>query len=249
MNQRILLMTSTIQPRAGEPLLARTDPKDRLNDYKKALSFYLTFLGKGIDKIVYVDNSAYDLMPLKELVPDHENRVEFISYFGLDYDLSFGRGYGEFKLLDYAHKNSKTLLAGDKKDLILKITGRYLMLNFGSLLKKMPEGFQFYTNFRNRPVYWADMFFMAWDREFYSTYLYGLYPQLKLDQHGLAPEVIFRKYLEEQGPPDEICRRYPVIPRVDAPKGMNNKGYRNLTNSIKYYARALFNRLFPGFWI
>ena len=129
MAERILLMTSTINPRKGEPLLKRMDPVQRLDDYKKAMMHNLTFLGKGLDKIVYVDNSEADLSELIALCSEHKNKVELISYYGLDYPIAHGRGYGEFKLLDYAMQNSKLINAAKESDQILKITGRYLMIN------------------------------------------------------------------------------------------------------------------------
>jgi hypothetical protein len=64
MPKNILLLTATINPLSGIPSLARADPLLRLGDYSRSLAFYLTQLGKCLDGIVFVENSAYDISSL-----------------------------------------------------------------------------------------------------------------------------------------------------------------------------------------
>ncbi len=44
MAPQVLIMTATITPKSGVPTLMRTDPAERLEDYRRALSFYLEFI-------------------------------------------------------------------------------------------------------------------------------------------------------------------------------------------------------------
>ena len=53
-----LILTSTIDPR-GTHFLKRNKVEDRLNDYKKSFSFWCN--RKEIDKIIFIENSGFDL--------------------------------------------------------------------------------------------------------------------------------------------------------------------------------------------
>ena len=99
-NFNVLLLTATITPPAGVPLLARTDPKARLQDYEKGLQFYLQFINKGIDAIVFAENSNSDVSTLKNIVTQSglQDAVEFLVFGGLDYPPSYGRAYGNLNL-------------------------------------------------------------------------------------------------------------------------------------------------------
>ncbi|MEA3445019.1 MAG: hypothetical protein U9R19_09885 [Bacteroidota bacterium] len=247
---RILLMTATINPRKGEPLLKRTDPDSRRKDYEKAFLFYLDFLGKGIDHILFVENSEADLMDFKDLIPDElQEKVELISFYGLDYPIEHGRGFGEFKLIDYAMQNSTIVKKLNDTDYILKITGRYQMINFGKILKYFPENFDLFCNHRNYPVSWADMFFIAWNKKFYFSFFDGIFNKFKMDENGVAPEVSLREYLSEIGQKIKLVPRYNVIPKLEAAKAMNNQSYQGFANKSKYIFRSALNRLLPWLWI
>ena len=124
--RNVLLLTATVTPPIGMPLLARTDPVQRLQDYTQALRFYLPLLGSTFDSIVLAENSASDISSLRRLAVEKgaQERVEFLSFFGLDHPPSYGRGYGEFKLVDYAMRHSQ-FLNGDAY--VWKCTGRYVV--------------------------------------------------------------------------------------------------------------------------
>ncbi|MCF8374372.1 MAG: hypothetical protein K9H64_22305 [Bacteroidales bacterium] len=247
---RTLLMTATITPRKGEPLLKRTDPESRMQDYEKAFLFYLNYIGKGIDHILFVENSEADLSWMKKLIPEqHQGKVEIISFYGLDYPVEHGRGYGEFRLIDYAMKHSSIIKKSKNSDYILKITGRYQIVNFDKVLKKFPENFDLYCNHRNFPMPWADMFFIAWNKGFYFWHFDKLYEKFKMDENGEAPEVSFRKYLTGIQNEIKLIPRYKTIPAVDAAKAMNNQSYQGFANKSKFYARVIMNKILPWLWV
>ena len=243
-------MTATINPRKGEPLLQRTNPDKRRADYEQALSFYVEFLGGGIDSILFVENSEADLESLKKRIPDNKKDcVEFLSFYGLDYPVEHGRGYGEFKLVDYAMENSSTINKAEQNDKILKITGRYRITNFAKVLVSMPVNFQLYCNHRNYPIRWVDMFFMSFTKEFYATYFHNLYLRFKLDHNNVAPEVSLRIYLDGISRKINMTPRYSVIPKIEAAKGMNNQQYQGFANKGKFMFRVVANKLFPWWWV
>ena len=149
MASNILLLTATIQPPAGVPLLARTNSAARLDDYAKSLRFYLTLLGKCFDAIVFAENSAYNLSVLRELAraAQVDNRVEFISCFGLDIPPSYARAYGEFKLVDHTVANS-SFLGRDDGQIVWKCTGKYLVRNLDLIVRERPRVCDVYCHMR-----------------------------------------------------------------------------------------------------
>jgi hypothetical protein len=105
----ILIMTATITPKADVRSLGRKDPALRRKDYEDALWFYGRLVGQCIDQIVFVENSESDLSSLKAIAEQLNivDKIEFISFAGLDYPQMYGRGYGELFLLDHAMANSR----------------------------------------------------------------------------------------------------------------------------------------------
>jgi hypothetical protein len=112
----ILLMTATITPPDHVPFLQRIDPHVRLQDYEKALKFYLSLMNRCIDSIIFAENSNSDVSVLQAIVDQAgvNEQVEFIVFDGLDYPPSYSRAYGEFKLIDYVMNNSQLINSHDR---------------------------------------------------------------------------------------------------------------------------------------
>ncbi|MCX4188430.1 hypothetical protein [Methylophaga sp. OBS4] len=183
--RNIVLLTATIRPKVDQPKLALTNVDERLADYRKALRFYTEKLKSGIiDNIVFVDNSGYDLDDIKKEYP---GGVEFISFYDLDYPKGYHRGYGEFRLIDYAHDNSVTLARLGDADHVWKITGRYIIKNMERVIRFAPEHVDVYVNSRGN---WIDMEIMSWSAKGYSSYIRNAWqsfagrmpPELKLKE-------------------------------------------------------------------
>ena len=123
----ILILSATIQVPDNARNLKRINVEERKLDYLKAFSFYIDALRNHIiDFIILTDNSGYDLGFLEKTInPDIRHNVELISYHGLDYTPDKGRGFGEFKLLDYTMNHSHIIQQHGNKSIIWKVTGRY----------------------------------------------------------------------------------------------------------------------------
>jgi hypothetical protein len=136
------------------PALARTDPNLRLQDYKTTLRAYLSLLdGGSIDRIVFAENSNADLTELKTLAAEAGvgDRVEFVSFYGLDFDPAKGRGFGEFKLIDHAMSTAECLR--DNADVVVwKCTGRYFVRNLEKLIRKTTVPFDVLCHCRDAGV-------------------------------------------------------------------------------------------------
>jgi hypothetical protein len=70
-----------------------------MNDYIRALRFFCNVCEKVIPRVIFIEYWGSDLFQLHDVVSsaNASHRVEFLSFNGLDYPPSYGRGYGEFK--------------------------------------------------------------------------------------------------------------------------------------------------------
>ena len=97
----VLLMTACIRPseiNIRKHAIWRNDPKIRLNDYKKALDYWLIYPDQRISGIVFVENSGYNLDDLRELVAHgnvYQRKVEFLQYEANEIPPVLHYGYSE----------------------------------------------------------------------------------------------------------------------------------------------------------
>lgn len=188
--KNILLLTSTIRPKPNQPQLKLADPEERLADYARALEFQTRLLARGvIDRIVYADNSGYDLEPLRARFASPA--IEWISFYDLNYDSSFHRGYGEFRLVDRAALDSAALGAMGDADRVWKVTGRYVVENLATVIAATPRSFDLCCEVRGG---WAEMGFMAWSRRGYEQHVRGLWQRFAT---GKVPELILAERLRQ----------------------------------------------------
>ncbi len=246
-----LLLTATITPPPGVPDLRRTDPVLRLGDYADALRFYLTTNRSTIDRIVFADNSNSDLTRLKDLVREIKNQmpVEFISFDGLDHPPANGRGYGEFKMLDYVMANSKIIQSSSATDKIWKVTGRYVITNLCDLIEQAPRNYDVYCNVRRWPKRWMDLYLIAWTKEGYDAVLRGVHHELREDLIRTSPEVRMWDIIHDFFRKANIVPRYNVQPFVEGIVGFDNRSLAGGSNLIKFYLRSFARRYFPWVWI
>ncbi len=113
--------------------LARSDSKDRENDYYNALEKWLT--NTTLD-FVFVENSNADLTRLKELASQHGDRVEFLQFDGNEYERGLGKGHGENIATAYAVDNSIKL---QNEDFIHKVSGRYYLTEIANCIFQLKE--------------------------------------------------------------------------------------------------------------
>ena len=251
-NPNILLLTATITPPPDVPLLRRTDPAVRLDDYVSALKFYLSLVGQCVDYILFVENSNSDISKLKTVVEQANlsESVEFLVFDGLDYPTTYGRGYGEFKLVEYAMNHSITINNQPKESVVWKVTGRYFIRNLCRVIVNKPSNFDVYCNFRNLPPCWADMYLVAWTIQGYQAGLKNIYQEIKDIRGNRTPETHFRKALEQRHETVKIVPRFKVTPRFDGVHGLTNQKFSSKKYFLlKYYVRSVARRIIPWLWI
>jgi len=235
--KNILLLTSTIKPNSNQPQLKLTNPQERLEDYKNALKFYTEQLHKGVlDGIVFVDNSGFDLKCLSDEFLSKD--IEWLSFFGLDYPSDYHRGYGEFKLIDYAFSNSSTLMRLNQNDIIWKVTGRYIVKNLESVLKYAPMQFDLYCDIKNN---WVDMGVMAWSFAGYERLIKDMSENFKT---GMPPELIMGKLIEDQAKSRYcVVTSYYWMPLVIGRRGFDGGQFQGKLTFLKFLLLSCVNWL------
>ena len=251
MASHVLLLTATVTPPAGVPALARVDVADRRADYRRAFSGYLDLLTNGVDRIVFAENSESDISDLADLASEKGagDRVEFLSFNGLDYPPRHGRAHGEFRLIDHVVAHSATIRDGDPDQTVWKMTGRYLVKNLSAMIARCPNRFDLYCNLRDYPRRWADMFLMAWSWRGYQEFLRGLAPHFREDLSRESPEQAFRRLVDEARTRIRVVPRFRQIPVIDGIRGYDNKHYSEGSGAWKHVARRAALSFAPWFWI
>lgn len=236
-------------PPDGVPALKRTDPAQRLQDYAEALQFYLPLLGSTFESIVFAENSASDVTSLQKLVFDAraERHVEFLSFAGLDHPASYGRGYGEFKLVDYAMEHAHSL----RDDaFVWKCTGRYQIKNIAKLVKRRPL-VDIYCHFRNYPQRLCELFLLSFNSRGHKYAIKGMYEHLRND---IIPgvhsneEIAFRQQVDRFPTDISIQRRFRVTPIISGTRGWDNSHYSGEWHP-KIALRRTARVLTPWVWI
>lgn len=246
----VLILTATIAPPLGAIKLARTDPKMRLSDYRKALEFYLACLADGkISGLVFADNSAYDTTELKNLCTEYgvAQKTEFISFEGLDYPPTYGRGYGEFKMIDYVMEHSQIIQQLQPQANIWKVTGRYILDNLEDIIRTCPSDADFYCHCRNIPIRWVDLYVLCWNKNSYNDILRSIYKLIREDNITGSAEQTFRNIIDEQNFQGKIVKRFRTLPKLRGVRGLDNQSYQDM--SAKFFLRKTANFFVPWLWI
>jgi hypothetical protein len=247
----IALITSTISPSPDVLSLKSVNSDARFLQYKAALQFYLNILkySEYLDRILYVDNSGYDLSELRRCVDELglKKYVEFISYQS-DIDASKnGRFFLEINLIDQAFCTSE-LIKESPQAMCWKISGRYIINNFEKILRtcsKIQDCAAFF-NCRNLPDRWTDFFLAGFTADAYSQLIKG---NLSLFEGNTNGEIVLRKMLDDSSRELKIKKRLPVTPFITGTRGYDGASYHSGKNLVKYYIRSLFNRVLPFIWM
>lgn len=250
----LVLLTATVTPPAGVPALLRTEPADRLEDYRRALAFYLGLPASTVDRIVFAENSASDLGVLEALVDERSQGkdVELLSFHGLDYPVEHGRGVGETRLIETALARSRLLGGLGEDGVFWKITGRLRIRNLDRLVATAPENLTLYADFRRFPRPWVDTRVFACTpagfRGLFSRRVERMrHDELARTGYSAPEEWLFGELLPEC-PNGRVVPRLRVEPVIHGYSGFGDD-YARLSRRLWSAARGVSRRLLPGLWI
>ena len=252
----ILVLTATLTPQPDSFQLVRRDPIIRLQDYVTSLQFYLTKVPKVFDRLVFIENSGSDLRPLKDVATalGQNDRVVFVGLNCNDFPSKWGRGYGEFLLLDNGLAQVPGLRSHDR---IWKVSGRLRVLNIERLVRHRPLKFDLYCDLRDVPLIgeafggnkWMDTRCWAATYAFFNSVFRGQCENMKHhDVGGSAEKYLYRLV---RGLPDShmIVPRFRIQPNIAGYSGYANADYQSVGYRAKNMVRAISRRLVPWVWL
>jgi hypothetical protein len=228
-----LLLTATVAPSVGVKNVI-SDAEQRRSEYQAALLFYRTMIGRVIDRIVFVDNSNSDLSDLREYARGYP--IDLISYQGLSYPSAYGYGYGEFSLIQYAMDHIPSI-----QGLIVKVSGRYIVTNLGSVIKSA-KGVHFAGDIWNFRRPWLDLRVLMWTRTGYEALLRDVYLLLRDDVNKIPPEMVLSTHVLRS---DGIAVRTYLAadPMVFGRRGFDGRNWGRGRLAMKRRVRAMFRPL------
>jgi hypothetical protein len=231
----VLLLTATIDPGATI-MVVRRDPLVRLQDYRSALEAWLS--SAAVAKIVFCENSGYDLAPLQRLAtPRVGKEVEFISFSGNQHGATKGKGYAELGMIEHAMQTSELIASSD---VILKCTGRLTVRNATRVLQSMAScDFDVMCSLKHH-LSFADSRLFAATPAFIRDYLR---PKADLidDNAGVYFEHALARATASALADRKRWRPFPVFPRIE---GISGTDGRPMTNSpAKSVTKALYHQL------
>lgn len=245
-----LLLTATITPPQGVTNLARIDPAIRLDDYCRAFDFYCRALAEGtITRLIFSENSGSNISRLRDLTEKYgvSQKTEFICSPDLDYPPEYGRGYGEFKLIDKVMKSSSFIKNLQAHENIWKITGRYVLRNMSTIIATRPSHADFYCHCRNFPIPWIELFVLCWNKQAYGEFLDDIYLQLRENCIQTPSEQGFRRIIDASKSKSKIVKRFRTIPQLEGYRGVDGHRYEKM--DLKLKMRKLANVYAPWLWI
>lgn len=244
----ILLLTATVSPPAGAPLLFRSSPSDRWDDYRKALRFYSGLLKSGVfDRLVVAENSGSSPDSWMSIL-DEEGVADRCEFLGLGRSGACGTRFAEeLRLIQQSIERSRCLRA-NADAVVWKVTGRYIIRNVEQIVQRRPEQFDLYLNCRNVPACWLD-FFIAGFR--WPAFLESGCEDLHLFEASMeSGESILRRRIDEGCYGSlRIVKRIDPIPSVIGIRGVDGARYHGLRLRTKHHARVALNRVAPWLWV
>ncbi len=128
-----LILTACIEPK-NIPFLERKSVSERLSDYKKSFNFWCK--NNNIKKIIFIENSGYNLEYFKNLSKNYKNKeIEIISSnTNNSFDRKLGKGFGEHLILNTLFEKSQLI---KKVDYFIKVSGRFYIKNYNKLYSEL----------------------------------------------------------------------------------------------------------------
>lgn len=218
--RNLLLLTATVQPRAGQPSLTVLHPGRRLAEYEAALAFYSRLLDDGaIDGIVFAENSGFPLARLAAKFP--HPAIEWLAVPPADHPLHYHRGYAEFRLIDDAVRSSRLVQAAGDALRLWKVSGRYEVRNLARVVRWAPRRFDLYGDFRDG---WAEMSMLAWSRRAHDVLMGRVWERFATD---VPPETILAAELRTPGVAAlRIVRSFAWPPFIVGRRGSDGSPYQ-----------------------
>lgn len=246
-----LFLTATITP--PQAAVARNNPQVRLQDYLASLEFYLSLPTVVVDRILFVDNSGSDLTLIEQFVRARaaDKVVELISFQGNDYAVSYGKAYGEFKLLDFGIEHTSLLAESNH---FWKVTGRLRVLNLADMVSAVTNNYDVLCDLHNFPFVgtgkvfgnrWMDLRVFSCTQSAYKKLFGGKYEELgpRINQ-----DVLYDVVMEARSHMN-ILPRFAQQPVILGVSGRHDRDYHRGVQKMKTVIRSRVRKCVPFIWV
>ncbi len=248
----LLVMTATITP-AANAQIKRSSPQMRLDDYKRALRFWLSYPHPAAERILFLENSGTDLSELRAIA-ENENpqrrEVEFLSLPAGEIPAGTNYGYAEMQTLDEGLAASKLRLATTH---MIKVTGRLTFPALGKALDRVAKQapLELMIDCRKlglfRRGYDARVQLFACSHAFYDRVLRGSNREMNSTDVRLLEHLIYRKVIPFKGQLGYYLR-FPCNIDPVGFFGFKNRRYDSPRTAIQRSVRALLRVVAPSYW-
>lgn len=253
----LLVMTATITP-APNAHVKRSSPQLRLEDYKRALRFWLRYSHAAAKRILFLENSGADLSELRAIA-ERENsltkEVEFLSLPAHEIPPGSNYGYTEMQMLDEGLSQSELRRSTTH---IIKTTGRLTFPTLGKALNRIEKqtlesssAFELMIDCRRLgfPRHGADarVQLFVCSHDFYDRVLRGANREMNPEGPRLLEQLIFQKVIPFKGQPGHYLR-FPCNIDPVGHFGFKDRRYDSLSTAISRHIRAFLRVVAPGYW-
>jgi hypothetical protein len=250
----LLVMTATVAPPANAQV-KRSSPQVRLEDYKRALRFWLRYPHASAERILFLENSGADLSQLREISeadnPLHRE-VEFLSLPIQEIPPGTNYGYSEMQMLDEGLVLSKLRQATTH---MIKATGRLTFPALGNALDRIASAnsapLELMIDCRKlglfRHGYDARVQLFVCSHSFYDRVLRGSNREMNSTDVRLLEHLIYRKVIPFKGQPG-CYLRFPCNIDPVGHFGFKDRRYDSPRNAIARSTRALLRVIAPDYW-
>jgi len=229
-----VLMTASVDTRGMKGALFAAAEREKM--YVETVRYYLdTICRDPRQKIVFCDNSGWDLPSLLAKVGRPSDAVEWLSLDPNDFDISRGKCYNEMLLMTQAVERSRFIREAGA---FFKVTGRYPVYNLGSFVKRaskaiFADGIKWYCDIKDHPIYdwlrlgWCghafDVRLYAVENDFFLKRLAPFLPELNEYEWGhKIDDILYREVKEIRDVP--IIDRFPREPHYGGQAGHAHNG-------------------------
>lgn len=243
----VILMTATIRP----PSLPEADMAGRLEQYRRALEFWLAYPDRRISGVVFCDNSGANVASLQGAATcSHHRELEFVC--GAENTIPEGMhyGYAELGIIEHALRTSRLLR---NAGVFAKATGRLAFPCFTTLLDRLPRAFDCAIDYYRAPRHLKGMYrartqLMLFSPRFYEDALLDTRHAMRLQGISHIEEAIPAVLKPEEHRDSERCIfRWPVE-CIPSGVGGNGERYDGLMYQAKSRVRGVLRSVAPWWW-
>ena len=251
----LLVMTATIVPAANAGV-RRADPRIRLEDYKRALRYWLSYRHPCAEQILFLENSGADLAELHSIAADEnplQKEVEFLSLPCHPIPSGSNYGYTEMQMLDEGLAISR--LRRETTHMI-KVTGRLTFPALGKALGLVEKAtvrpsLEMMIDLRKlgfpRRGFDANTQLFVCSHRFYDEVLRDSRSEMNATDVRLLEHLLFRKVIDWKGH-DGVYLRFPCNIEPVGYSGFKSRKLNTPGAAIVRSIRGLLRRVAPGYW-